>query len=256
MRFTCAIIYCYHGRVDIVGKRLHKARALQGLSQLQLANRIGTTRYLISLVEHGRCGLSLPRLSAVAQALGVSIDYLFGLADDPTPAHQLARDLTTSAARVRDLEDQQARAGVSDEGDYVGVSELATAAGGGAVVDDERITGRIKFRRTWLDRHGLVARQCRVIQVLGESMEPTLVDGCSILVNHAGRRRRAGSIYVVRTDDGLIVKRAGKDRTGAWQLVSDNPDKETWPTRPWPADAVVIGEVTWTARTFARGVTR
>ena len=60
-------------------------------------------------------------------------------------------------------------------------------------------------------------------------MEPTLVDGCSILVNQTGRRRRVGRIFVVRTDDGLVVKRAGKDRVGAWQLVSD---KETWPTVP------------------------
>ena len=136
-----------------------------------------------------------------------------------------------------------------DGGDYVGVSELAGGAGGGTVVDDERITGRVKFRREWLDRHGLAAGDCRV-KVLGESMEPTLVDGRSILVNQATRRRRAGRIFVVRTDDGLVVKRAGKDRAGAWQLVSDNPNKQTWPTVGWPADAPVIGEVKWAARTF------
>ena len=62
--------------------------------------------------------------------------------------------------------------------------------------------------------------------------------------------RRVGRIFVVRTDDGLIVKRAGRDRTGAWQLVSDNPSKRTWPTVRWPADAPVIGEVKWVARTF------
>ncbi len=47
-----------------------------------------------------------------------------------------------------------------------------------------------------------------------------------------------------------IVKRAGKSRAGNWQLVSDNPDKQHWPTRPWPASAEVIGEVKWAARTF------
>ena len=81
-------------------------------------------------------------------------------------------------------------------------------------------------------------------------MEPTRVDGCSILVNHASRRRRVGRIFVVRTEDGLIVKRAGRDRAGAWQLVSDNPNKKAWPTVPWPVDAPVIGKVNWAARTF------
>ena len=90
------------------------------------------------------------------------------------------------------------------------------------------------FRRDWLRKHGLDPRQCCVLEVMGESMEPTLVDGASILVNLARQRRRAGRIYVIRTDDGLIVKRAAKDADGAWQLVSDNPDKRTWPTRRWP----------------------
>ena len=81
-------------------------------------------------------------------------------------------------------------------------------------------------------------------------MEPTLVDDCSILVNLAGRRRRIGHIYVVRTPDGLVVKRAGRDAAGAWQLVSDNPNKHVWPTRPWLPDAEVVGEVKWAARTF------
>ena len=56
-------------------------------------------------------------------------------------------------------------------------------------------------------------------------MEPTLTDGCSILIDLNRRSRLVGHIYVVRTDDGLIVKRAGKSRAGNWQLVSDNPDK-------------------------------
>ena len=51
-------------------------------------------------------------------------------------------------------------------------------------------------------------------------------------------------------EDGLVVKRAGKDRAGTWQFVSDNPNKQAWPTVPWPPDAPVIGEVKWAARTF------
>ena len=76
------------------------------------------------------------------------------------------------------------------------------------------------------------------------------VDGCSILVTHVSRRR-VGHLFVVRTDDGLVVKRAGRDASGAWQLVSDNPNTHVWPPRPWPSDAVVVGEVKWAARTFA-----
>ena len=34
--------------------------------------------------------------------------------------------------------------------------------------------------------------------------------------------------------------------------MSDNPDKQEWPTLRWPSDAEVIGEVKWAARTFWR----
>ena len=218
---------------------------------MQLAAGTGNTRPLISMVESGRANLSVANLTAAAKVLGVSVDFLCGLTTDPTPSRELATELADSTTRIRDLEAQRAYvAGADDAADYVGVSELAAAAGGGAVVDDERITGRVKFRREWLARHGLAAGDCRVIQVLGESMEPTLVDGCSILLNQASRRRRVGRIFVVRTEDGLVVKRAGKDRADRWQLVSDSPNKQAWPTVPWSDDAPVIGEVKWVARTF------
>ena len=237
--------------MTLLAKRLRLVRTQQGLSQEQLGNRTATTKHLISQVEQGRCGLTNPRLFSAAQALGVSVDYLFGLADDPTPPHRLARELTAATTRIRDLEDQQAQAGVTDDVDFIGVAPIAPAAGSGAFVDDESITGGLKFRRDWLRKLGLDARDCCVLRVMGESMEPTLVDGAAILVNLARQRRRVGGIYVVRTEDGLIVKRAGRDSPGVWQLVSDNPDKQTWPTRPWPDDAPMLGEVKWTGRTFA-----
>ena len=63
-------------------------------------------------------------------------------------------------------------------------------------------------------------------------MEPTLPDGASILVDHNRQRRRVDHIFVVRTEDGLIVKRLGKSTAGAWRLISDNPDKTAWRTLP------------------------
>ena len=240
----------YYRRVKLLGQRLREARALRAVTQRQLAARTINTREAISMVERGKSGWSLDKIAAAARALDVSTDFLHGLTEDPRPAGQLVRELA-AATSPPGLDDPAAPVAAVEDADYVGVSELASAAGDGAVVEQERVTGRVKFRRAWLARHGLVARNCRVIQVSGESMEPTLVDGCSILVNLTGRRRRVGHLYVVRTGDGLVVKRAGRDASGAWQIVSDNPNKHAWPTRHWPADAEVIGEVKWAARTFA-----
>ena len=96
------------------------------------------------------------------------------------------------------------------------------------------------FRHEWLSRQGLVANRCSIIGVMGESMEPTLPEGCVILLDRNRRRRREGCIFVLRTEEGLVVKRVGKSTDGGWQLVSDHP---RWPDVPWPDDAAIIGEV-------------
>ena len=77
-------------------------------------------------------------------------------------------------------------------------------------------------------------------------MEPLLPEGCSILVDFGQRRRRQGRIYVLRGEDGLLVKRAARDGN-AWILVSEHP---AWEPIPWPHRAEVIGEVRWMAWTL------
>ena len=229
----------------MLGKRLAAARKRAGIPQVELAVALGK-RYnqsMISNVETGRSALLFDGATKAARELNISLDYLAGLTDNPEPAAALA-------AKVSELDDASAVTTDEEDGHSVDVMELDTAAGSGAVVDFERVKDRIRFRRSWLRKHGLIARQCKVIGVKGTSMKPTLVDGCSILIDLNRRRRIVGRIFVIRTDDGLIVKRAGKNRAGNWQLVSDNPDKKEWPTLRWPADAEVIGEVKWAARTF------
>ena len=79
-------------------------------------------------------------------------------------------------------------------------------------------------------------------------MEPTLPDGCKILVDRTARRPCTNHIYAVQLkDEGLVVKRAGKGPDHTWLLVSDNP---TWTDEPWPDDAELVGEVRWMARTL------
>ena len=52
----------------------------------------------------------------------------------------------------------------------------------------------------------------------------------------------------MRTDEGLVVKRLGKDEKGRWLVVSDNPD---WPPAPLLYGTDIIGEVRWLGRTFS-----
>ena len=167
---------------------------------------------------------------------------LVATAPPPAWVEEIKREIQGLAGRIEAAE----QPGPSAATRQVEVRELAAAAGGGAAVLDETVTGYVSFQRDWLDRHALDPTQCTVINVSGESMEPTLPDGSKILVDLSQRRRRKGCIYVVRTGDGLVVKRASKDNVGAWTLVSDHKD---WESTMW-GDSEIIGEVRWVGKTL------
>ena len=58
---------------------------------------------MISHVEHGRRGLLLDGTVKAAQVLGVSLDYLVGLTDDPTPVDERVSE---AEKKVREAEDR------------------------------------------------------------------------------------------------------------------------------------------------------
>ena len=109
-------------------------------------------------------------------------------------------------------------------------------------IDGEQVRGLAWFARAWLDQLGLGATKCAIFRLRGESMEPMLRDGCSILFGRARRDRREGGIYVARAGGGLIVKRASRCGRG-WKLAGDNLAVAP---EPRPAEA----EVVWVARTL------
>ena len=120
--------------------------------------------------------------------------------------------------------------------------EVASAAGVGAEVYDETPVGLLWFRNDWLLSHSIDPEQSNIISVRGESMEPTLPDGCSILVDRERREPQEGRIYVMRTEEGLVVKRLGLDEEDRWELRSDSPD---WQTTLMSHGTEIIGEVRW-----------
>ena len=228
----------------MIGERLAQARKRAGLAQVELAAAMGS-RYdqsVISAVEHGRSALRFDGLVRAARELKVSTDYLFGLTDDPTPADQ-----RNGAMTAREPSPAYALNGEATPVRHIELVELAAAAGSGAEVYDETVVSRLAFRHDWLTQRGIDPRHCHVISVQGDSMEPTLPDGSSILVDRNRREPQEDRIFVLRTEDGLVVKRLARDARGSWQLVSENADH---PTVPLLYGAEFIGEVRWMGRTL------
>ena len=63
------------------GKRVRELRLARGLSQEELAFRVGIHRTYLGGVERGERNPSLKNIAAIAQALGVTLSELFLLGD-------------------------------------------------------------------------------------------------------------------------------------------------------------------------------
>lgn len=57
--------------------RMKNARTRLGLSQSELAERVGATRQTIGLIEAGRYNPSLKLCTAICKTLGVTLNDLF-----------------------------------------------------------------------------------------------------------------------------------------------------------------------------------
>ena len=265
--------------------RLKEARLAKGLTQEQVADMAGLSRSSIARYEGGSGRPLDVSLNMLASLYGKRVEWFFGEEDEPqgdsgrvnapesaAQSEPDASDVIGSLSQVRQefgarfdrLETYiRAQAPVQaiaesrtdyDPSNYepsdrnpVRLSEVASAAGVGAEVYDETPIGLLWFRNDWLQSHSIDPERSNIISVRGASMEPTLLDGCSILVDRKRREPHEDRIYVMRTEEGLVVKRLGLDEEDRWELRSDNPD---WRATPMSPGTEIIGEVRWSARTF------
>lgn len=68
------------------GERLASAREAAGLSQTELAAKLGVSHYVLSWWERRPVALRPDQIVALTTALGVSADVLFGIAPEPPKA--------------------------------------------------------------------------------------------------------------------------------------------------------------------------
>jgi transcriptional regulator with XRE-family HTH domain len=74
--------YEHAGRSIQLAMEIHGLREKRGLSQRELAERLGTTQSAVARLEAGNVSPSLPTLDKVAEALGVELVVSFVDLDD------------------------------------------------------------------------------------------------------------------------------------------------------------------------------
>ena len=135
--------------------------------------------------------------------------------------------------------------------DYVLIPflEIGASAGDGAETGSESPLAVLAFQANFV--RGMTTGRpeaLTVISVEGDSMLPTLADGDQILVDSDDRERLRDGIYVLRTDDALLVKRLSvHPATRRLTIRSDNDAYPSWDDCD-PAGVSVIGRVVWVGR--------
>lgn len=112
-----------------------------------------------------------------------------------------------------------------DEYIQIPETEVRFAAGNGrkALFDEVLDSVPRTYRRDWFAKEGINPVHAHCFKVHGESMEPFLYDGDSVLVNLGETQILNGKVYALRYGDELRIKRVYRKLDGSLILHSDNP---------------------------------
>lgn len=127
--------------------------------------------------------------------------------------------------------------------------EARLSAGNGSFECEENITDYLSFQNKWLSKKGSVNHMV-AMEVFGQSMEPVIKEGDTVLIDQSQKNILAGAIYAVGVEDTILVKRLEK-HPNRLVLCSDNKDYEPIFLEKDQTDTVrIIGKVIWSCREY------
>ena len=122
-------------------------------------------------------------------------------------------------------------------------------AGGGSFEVNARVTDYYSFQKDWLKRKGNPEKMV-LMNITGNSMEPELKDGDTVLIDGSQTEILAGAVYAVGIDDVIMIKRIEK-QPSKLVLHSDNIHYEPIYLQGDEILGVrIIGKVIWASREY------
>lgn len=186
-------------------KDLFKERSRLNQTEFGVRYEIGNQGYVWQLMN-GRRPLNIDTVKKFANGLGCSIDEI-----SPT----LARRVAEASSHLSTA---------SDDSEFIPVRRLDVrlSAGHGQVVTTEDELPRLSFRSDFLRSVGATPDHTVSVSVKGDSMEPLIPDGSTILVNRDNTTIVNGKVYAIRVHEDLLVKRLYRGN-GGFIARSENP---------------------------------
>lgn len=123
---------------------------------------------------------------------------------------------------------------------------------GGGLMPDESVDFQCAFRNDWIKKKGCNPDNMSLIKVSGDSMEPTLLAGDLVLVDHSRTTIAPhGGIYAISINQEIMIKRIQiLFPQNKLRILSDNPHYE--PIDADPDQVKINGKVIWFGREMER----
>lgn len=224
----------------IIPERLKAAIERAGVSQSELARRVGISSSMVNKLARGEARGSA-HIYEISRALEVSPDFLAGNSDD---LPLLDNDALTK---------RFAPTVVDEDDEIVEIRELnlAFGMGGGSYLDLPVTPKGRKFTRGWLRMftHS-PPDKIFIAKGIGDSMAPTIMNADIVIIDTADNNVRIGDqIWAVAYGETGLIKRLRPLPNGSVKILSDNPLVE--PEIAYDQELHVIGKVVAVIRKIA-----
>jgi phage repressor protein C with HTH and peptisase S24 domain len=132
---------------------------------------------------------------------------------------------------------------------YIPKVAARLSAGTGSFESQENITDYLSFQTKWLAKKG-AANHMVAMEVFGQSMEPVIKEGDTVLIDQSQKNILAGAIYAVGVEDTILIKRLEK-HPDKLVLSSDNKEYEPIYLPKEETDKVrILGKIIWSCREY------
>lgn len=188
-----------------------------------------------------------------ARRIGVSKSALSQIEDGTTKSLALKTALkiqSVTGYRAEWLQDgmppKKGKFGLEPDTDYPavrrGTIKLSAGLSGFAIEYENHDAPPIFFRKEWFAQNGYVPDKLIALRVQGNSMEPGLFDGDTVVLNLADTDPKDGEVFAVNFEGELVIKRLKRD-AGEWWLCSDNNDRRRYPDKSCAEGVFLIGRI-------------
>lgn len=229
-----------------------KARRLElGLSQKELARRIGVGQSTIGQIENGR-NKSSKEILKLAEELQTSAEYLLYGTEPSEPEPDSLPSNKPTAPRINEITDIHRPMLWSSntplpEDEYVFTPYLkeSECRGGSGSFEIPDYNGfRLPFGKSTLHRKGIMPDNVFCCTLTGDSMEPRIPADAAIAVDTGIDSIKDGKIYAFQHDDSFRVKYLYRLPKGKVRIRSEN--EETYEDEIVDGEEIrVIGRVFW-----------